>query len=72
MKMNIPKGLCFALHQGFIQLRQNGIDNFEVRYGKQVNSKLCYAEACSALGSAIMHSLACDGLIDNREKGEKE
>lgn len=71
MKMNIPKGLCFALHQGFIQLRQNGIDNFEVRYGKQVKTKLTYGEACAELGAVIMHSLACDGLIDNREKGEQ-
>ena len=51
-----------------IELRQHGKDNFSVRYGLQVNSRLTYAEAARELGSAIMHKLACDGELDNRLK----
>ena len=52
-----------------ILLEQYGIDNFAVRYGKQLDwPGLNYADAAAKLGEAFMHALACGGRIDNREK----
>lgn len=53
-----------------VTLQQRGKDNFAVRYGKEVHAGLTYAQACDHLGRALMHQAACDGLLDNREKGE--
>lgn len=50
-----------------IELRQQGRDRFSVRYGLQLKTGLSYADAAAELGACIMHSLACDGLLDNRE-----
>ncbi len=64
---------CFELTRGFsfpIKLEQRGKDDFRVTYGKQVRDRLCYADAASELGASIMHALACEGNLDNREKGE--
>jgi len=54
-----------------VTLEQTGIDRFTVTYGKQVKSGLRYGQAATELGACIMHALACDGKLDNREKGEK-
>lgn len=47
-----------------ITVTKVGVDNFTVTYGKQVNSGLSYGAACDRLGSAIMHALSCDGVLD--------
>lgn len=60
--------LC--LQFDLVTLQQRGKDNFAVRYGKQVDAGLTYGEACSKLGQALMHQAACDGKLDNRERGE--
>ena len=54
-----------------IELHQQGRDRFSVRYGLQLKTGLSYAAAASELGACIMHDLACDGLLDNRSKGER-
>lgn len=51
-----------------ITLNQDGIDRFTVIYGEQVKSGLTYAEAAAEYGRSIMHALACDGRLDNRER----
>lgn len=61
--------LCSQI--GLVTLQQRGIDNFLVRYGRQVEAGLSYGEACGKLGQALMHQLACDGALDNREPGER-
>ena len=38
---------------------------FAVKYGKQFTSNLDYAEACSELGSCILHSLTCAGNMED-------
>lgn len=53
-----------------IQLSQTGIDRFTVRYGAQSDDNLTYGGAAAKLGQAIMHALACEGKLDNRERGE--
>lgn len=63
---------CLNMHREFpIQLFQRGKDRFRVVYGMQADDNLTYAQAAAKLGQAIMHSLACEGKLDNREKGEK-
>lgn len=54
-----------------VKLEQTGVDRFTVTYGKQIKSRLNYGQAAREYGAAIMHALACDGELDNREKGEK-
>lgn len=51
-----------------IVLRQNGIDSFEVQYGAEIYKRLDYAAAAKTLGQAVMHALACEDKLDNREK----
>lgn len=65
--------LCFSLDNlAFpVKLEQQGIDRFTVTYGLQVKKNLSYNEAATELGASIMHALACDSLLDNREKGER-
>jgi hypothetical protein len=53
-----------------VTLQQRGRDSFRVVYGKQIKDGLTYAQAAGELGAAIMHALACDERLDNREKGE--
>ena len=50
---------------GPIKLEQRGRNNFRVTYGKEVKDRLTYSEACSALGQAQMHWLACEGKLNN-------
>lgn len=52
-----------------IHLIQRGIDWFEVVYHLSIKPDLTYDMAASELGAAIMHALACDGLLDNRKRG---
>lgn len=54
-----------------VSLQQRGKDNFAVRYGKEVHANLTYGEACDRLGQALMHQLSCEGLVDNRQRGER-
>lgn len=60
---------CYRLdYEGFgIWLFQNRsrVGSFSVQYGKQLDTGLSYAEACTELGAAIMHALACNGRLDN-------
>ena len=65
--------LCISLDNlAFpVKLEQQGIDQFTVTYGLQVKRRLSYNDAATELGASIMHALACDGLLDNREKGEQ-
>lgn len=63
--------LCASFYGDFITLQQRGKDNFLVRYGKQVDAGLSYAQACAKLGQALMHHMACEGQLDNRMKGER-
>lgn len=58
-------GLAFP-----VQLSQDGKDQFTVRYGLQTKTDLTYAQAATEYGACIMHALACDGKIDNRERGK--
>ena len=43
--------------------KRNG--SFAVQYGKQMDHHLSYSDACSKLGEALLHGLACEGLVDN-------
>jgi hypothetical protein len=47
------------------QHKYNRKGSFSVVYGKQVWQGLSYAEACHKLGEALMHAMACDGIVDN-------
>ena len=71
----MPRRKCFeipATEIAFgIGLYQLGVDRFEVVYGKQIHTDLTYGQGCDKLGQAIFHALACDGKLDNRERGER-
>lgn len=62
------RGECHRIGDLGVRLIQNGIGNFTVVYGKQVRAGLDYSEAAYEYGRAIMHALACEGMLDNREK----
>lgn len=64
--------ICYRINDADILLTQSGIDRFAVHYGKQVDRDLSYSDACSKLGQAILHHLACIDELDNRMKGEKK
>lgn len=53
-----------------VTLHQVGFDRFAVVYGQQIKTDLTYTEATKELGACLMHSLACDGRLDNRTKSE--
>jgi|GEM_PF-2885490 len=55
--------ICFQ--SDLVTLQQARPEGFAVRYGKEVHSELTYADACFRLGQALMHQLACEGLLDN-------
>ncbi len=61
---------CFEQENGNypIQLIQNGVDRFTVVYGLQIKRELDYGRAAKELGSCLMHMLACEGKLDNRER----
>tara|TARA_R110002020_G_scaffold55477_2_gene153851 strand:- start:386 stop:613 length:228 start_codon:yes stop_codon:yes gene_type:complete len=48
---------------GLVSLQQRASNSFAVRYGKQVDAGLDYAEACSKLGQALLHQLSCNGQL---------
>lgn len=62
-------GLCLRIDnisgQYPIELFQQGVDQFTVRYGEEIQKNLTYAEAARGLGFALMHALACAGRLDN-------
>lgn len=64
---------CYSVEIGgfAIKLQQRGVDRFRVTYGMQVDDNLNYARAAAKFGEAVMHALACEGRLDNREKGER-
>lgn len=66
-----PK-LCWQIElAGYpIKLEQAGRDRFIVTYGLEVK-KGDYEYAAKNLGAAIMHALACESKLDNREPGER-
>lgn len=57
--------LCFQSSLVSLQQRShyNNQSSFLVRYGREIHSGLTYSEACTKLGSALMHQTACDGLL---------
>jgi len=65
--------LCFEEHTGAfpVLLHQTGLDRFKVTYGKQIKSGLNYSDAAHELGACLMHAMACDGKLDNRERHER-
>lgn len=66
--------LCYRIEIGpigAIELHQRGPDRFRVTYGRQVKDELTYSQAALELGADIMHWLACDAKLDNRERGER-
>ena len=50
-----------------IVLSQTEPDNFSVQYGAEIESNLDYSQAAKSIGLCIMHSLSCDGKINNGE-----
>jgi hypothetical protein len=63
--------LCHQLQDLSVKLEQTGKDKFTVTYGKQIKHGLNYSQAAVEYGCVIMHALACDGKLDNRERGEQ-
>lgn len=67
-----PEPRCRIVYRhGAVTLQQRGKDNFTVRYGRQVEADMTYAEAATALGAALMHQLACEGALDGRAEKER-
>lgn len=54
-----------------VKVEQTGVDRFTVSYGLQVKKGLNYGQAAKEFGECVFHALACDSLLDNREKGER-
>lgn len=54
-------GFAIRLYQSLGRMR----NSYAVQYGKQLDERLYYADACAKLGEAIMHDLACQSLLDN-------
>ena len=56
-----------AKPEALIELRQSeGTEAlFIVRYGREVKTGLSYSRACSELGAAILHHLACESIVNN-------
>lgn len=64
----MKKKLCWKIGLAFdVSLYQHGLDKFSVVYGKQIKENLSYSDAALELGASIMHALACDDKLDNRE-----
>lgn len=54
-----------------VSLVQTGVDRFTVTYGQQIKRGLNYGQAAAEYGACVMHALACEGKLDNRERGER-
>jgi hypothetical protein len=65
------RGECHRDEACGVRLIQTGKDRFTVVYGKQVKADLNYAQAAAEYGRSVMHALACEGMLDNRERGER-
>lgn len=59
--------VCFELEtpNGTIKLEQKADKTFRVTYGLQVIDNLLYNKAALELGACIMHSKACEGLLNS-------
>jgi len=44
---------------------QNKSGLFCVAYGLQVDDNLTYSQACKSIGEALLHHLACEGIVNN-------
>ena len=66
------KHLCAEYTAGDFPVRlfQTGFNQFTVEYGRQVKRTMDYAEAGAEFGLCIMHSAACAGKLDNRDRSE--
>ncbi len=64
------KRTCILLVKQDVELIQTGFDRFTVRYFKQVKPGLTYAAAAKEFGRCVMHALACEGNLDNRDRAE--
>ena len=56
-----------CISDGFVTLYQKKPDCFTVVYGMHVKTDLRYEAAAAEYGECIMHALACDSKLDNRE-----
>lgn len=67
------KTLVFEENNGVfpVRLYQRGRDSFTVEYGKQIKDWLTYGQAARELGECLMHLMAYEGRLDNRERGER-
>lgn len=65
------KKTCYRDPVADVSLLQTGRDRFTVVYGKSVKAQLPYAGAAMEFGAVLMHHLACEGKLDNRERGDK-
>lgn len=76
MDQPFRRGVCWELtinDMGWkIQLIQQGKDRFTVKYGLSEKKDLDYSKAAKELGACLMHHLACENKLDNREKHEKD
>lgn len=59
--------VCFELEtpNGTIKLEQKDDLTFRVTYGQQILDHLLYNRAALELGACIMHSKACEDLLNS-------
>lgn len=67
----MSKSTCISLPSlAFpVTVDQTGKNRFTVTYGKQVTGGLDYGKAAREFGLCVFHALACDGKLDNSERG---
>ena len=70
LPLTLQKGHICGEWEDVVRLYQTGFDEFTVQYGLEVHERLPYAQAARLLGSAIMHSVACDSRLSNVTKAE--
>lgn len=68
----MPKHLCVEYADGDYEVRlfQTGFEKFTVEYGKSVKRTMTYVEAATEFGLCVMHSAACAGKLDNRNRSD--
>ncbi len=54
-------------HQYAVSIKQTSKKRYTVTYGLQVRTGLSYSEAAKELGLCLMHSMACESLIEPSE-----
>ncbi len=70
-KVVLSYGEPFMGQPATVVMRQQGRDRFSVQYGLQVDANLDYSRAALKFGAGCMHFAACEGVLDNREVGER-